>query len=940
MNNMFATYLSPHLSLSPQRQSSQASDNASVTTQSTVGSRGSKGSKGSKAKAQDYQVLITELQKHHTQFQQARSQLASSLLRMGDYHVRHGEYDEAMMALRDSLNENRNVVCSSLSSLPSLEISDTGDESLVSGMTASQWSGAHTPKSALSSVGSTTSSPYLSTVASNITKDTSSTSDPKTLEAQRKSLDDMVTTLSNLGKVHSLRGEDSEAMKYYDEKTKMQALRMNIEEQLSTGSAGCLGGPASVFFSEGHKSIMSEINEDVKALDDLFRGITFRKEKEPEPAKETVPKIQEENTRNEQDSKMSSSDRESDDRSAQSTSFDDLSSSAKSKKGNADTHRRRRMRVSVDTKTMESSHVLPPLRQTRRQSSSDGSSCDNELADAIDSYRTVIDSYGARTSEKYEKKYAEFLRKYESIQSTAAASQSSSDRSSSPVERDKHSPSSRQQTARRKQWQLALDIYESALSAQKEATSRIPFPPGTPRKRTASDFNQDAHTSIASTLIAMGGLYYKLNNVERELEKYSEALTVYQETLGRDHPHVAGTMKNIGMVLAEQGQLDEAMTKFQEAQRIYKSINVGRREGPCCDVASALSCMGNVQNRRGELDDALRLYGEALFTYKSASEHAREMGGRSRLALQEVASTLKIMGMVHTKRGEFDKAMSCFQEAIDIMRQNFNEKGSGPVVTSILSRIGGIFSKMGKLEEAMSHYQEAYDLATRTFGTADHPEVAQVLHYIGGIHQREGNLEEAMRCYKNSAKINQTCLGRNDPTAATTLVCIGSLHYIEKNLDSAMSYYKEALRLNRSAYGTKHPDVIPTMKSIALIHAKKENYDNAIAIFTEVLNIKCADVGRMHPEVAGAHKRIGNVHYQRGDLASADGEYRKALAIYQHSLGPDNQTTKSANAIVEKVGKEITDAQLNVGVCASTQQQSNSSSTSFFKRAPKGYESL
>ena len=91
---------------------------------------------------------------------------------------------------------------------------------------------------------------------------------------------------------------------------------------------------------------------------------------------------------------------------------------------------------------------------------------------------------------------------------------------------------------------------------------------------------------------------------------------------------------------------------------------------------------------------------------------------------QEVASTLKIMGMVHTNRGELDGAMTCFQGAIDILYENFNKKGSGPVVASILSRIGGIFYKMGKLDEAMSHYHEAYDLATRAYGKTDHPEVA------------------------------------------------------------------------------------------------------------------------------------------------------------------------------------------------------------------------
>ena len=195
MNNMFSSYLAPHLNISassPRRQPQQqpqCSDNASVAsfaTHSTAGSRSSRGSNnGNKgAKAQDYQVLVTELKKRHAHFQQARSQLASSLMRMGEYHVRQGEYDEAMMALRDRLNENRSVVCSGLNSLPSLEISDTGEESLVSGMTTvashSQWSGgANTPRGSCSaSVASSHASPYLASINAAASRDTHHSSNP------------------------------------------------------------------------------------------------------------------------------------------------------------------------------------------------------------------------------------------------------------------------------------------------------------------------------------------------------------------------------------------------------------------------------------------------------------------------------------------------------------------------------------------------------------------------------------------------------------------------------------------------------------------------------------------------------------------------------------------------------------------------------------------
>ena len=860
---MFSTYLN----LAKPRYNQ--SDNASVTTQSTAGSRSSRNSaKNSK----DYSVLLDELHKNQIKYKKSQSEFASSLSRMGEFHIRYGEYDEAMAAFHDSLTENRSVCSSSMPMVPSLaECSDNGDESVsfISGMTGSTGS----------------NSTYLSGVANTIDV----LSHPESIEIHRKSLKEMISTLSNLGKVHSLRGEDNLAMKYYEEKTKIQAVQTSIEDQL-TSSAGCLGGEpndrnGSGFFSEG-QNLMKEITEDVKALDELFKGISF--------LKETVNSVvNEHSNKNAKIEEETRSDVECEDNNdgieraeeffmpiknasteASRIEVDNASVYSASTEGSGSS------RISKRSTTKRSHKTLPTLRETRNAKE------DRELADAIDTYRNAIDSSTSQNCERHEKKYAEFLRRYKAgnIQAENILDMNCS------------------QHTKRKGWQLALEIYEAALSAKREATGRLPFPPGSPRKRTASDFNQEAHMGIASILITMGGLHYKLNNVDMELQKYNEALTVYENQFGWDHPHTAGTMKNIGMVLAEQGKFDEAMSKFKAAKKIYEAIN---SDCPCCDVASAMSCMAYVQSRRGDLDDALRLYGEALAMYKAVIRRTKEMGGSSRLAIQEVASTLKIMGMVHTKRGELGLSMACFQEAIDIMRVNFNEKGSGPVVTSILSRIGGIFYKMGKFDEAMSHYQEAYDLATRTYGTTEHPEVAQVLHYIGGIHQKQGDAAEAMKCYKNAAKIYQSKLGRNDPTVATTLVCIGSLLYIEKDIDGAMGYYTEALRLNRAAYGTSHPDVIPTMKSIALIQSKKENFDTAIEIFTEVRNIKCAQVGKIHPEVASAHKRIGNVHYQRGDLESAQKEYKQALSIYEQTLGRDHQSTMSSRVIVEKIGEEL-----------------------------------
>ena len=913
-----ASYLSPHLSIGKDRPPN-GSDTASVGSHRSSLSNKSKNS-------QDYQVLLQELRNNADVFHRARSAFASSLLKMGEFHCRNGEYDEALLALNEGLSENRNSACNSLSSLPSLEIAETGEESLVSGLTASQ--SFHGGQTSSWTVSSQTSSPsYLSAVQSK-TKDDSVDSKQGSQSAKSeeaiKSLNDLAQTLASLGKVHSLRGEDETAVKYYNEKTKVQALRIKYIEEQSVDNAGCQG-IGGVFGG----TILEEINEDVKALDELFRGFGFSLKEKIAEKSETRDDCEDSRSAS-QHSCSSSSSRKSSKKSRSETARSNVQVSTNDSEGNTSPSKARSLSISPQP-------PLPPIRQTRPETFSDGNPRgkvaqeDSELVDAIDSYRTTIDSFGGRNSERHERKYAEYVRKYESLKSSA-----SSRGGGSTVSSGNHSALAPDLQLQRREWKVALDVYESALSAQEEIVSRTNFGPGTPRKRTASEYGQEAQLSVASLLIAQGGLYYKLNHVQKELSKYREALKVYQDTLGRDHPHVAGTMKNIGMVMAEMGHYDEAMLMFKDAEVIYRSFDHTTHE-----VAGALSCMGNVHNRQGDFDGALKFYGDALAMYKLLSKRSRDAGLSAHLALQETASTLKVMGMVHTKLGKLDEAMLCFQEAIDIMRFNFDEMGSGPIVFSILSRIGGIFSKMNKLEEAMSHYHESYDVAARVFGTTDHPELAKILHLIGGIHQRENDKQEAMRCYKTAARIFQSTLGKDDPAIATTLVCIGSLHYVSNNLDQAMNYYNEALRINRLAYGTKHADVIPTMKSIAIIHAKKGSFDEAIGVFTQVLQIKSAEVGRSHPEVASAHKRLGNVYWQKGDTAAAEIQYSKALQIYSSCLGDDHETTRGVRAIVDKVLKELDDS-------ASTRQQTETNtdadaripSTSFFKRAPKGYESL
>jgi len=396
-----------------------------------------------------------------------------------------------------------------------------------------------------------------------------------------------------------------------------------------------------------------------------------------------------------------------------------------------------------------------------------------------------------------------------------------------------------------------------------------------------------------------------LNDVDEELQMYKEANAIYRLAYGQDHPYVAGTRKNIGMVLAERGEYEASMNQFEKAKSIYLAVNDGNEESR--DVASAISCMANVKNRMGELDGALVEYMKALDIYKSIVAKMQENDEEDISdAVRDVTSTIKIVGMVHAKKGDLDTAMSFFNEAMDVLR-NSASKGSRDKegTSSILTRIAGIHYKKGEYDKAMSTYSEAYDLATEANGNVNHPDIAGILHYIGGINHKQGRLSEAMSYYQEAVRIYQATLGPGNPAVATTLVCIGSIHYKQRQLDRSIMFYREAFRLNRDAYGLHHPDVAPTLKSIGMILAKKGDFTEAYDIFRDVLSIKCTVFGTCHPEVANAYKSLGNVHYKRGELADAEREYRHALSIYRRTKGENHKETVAARTTIEHLRQHM-----------------------------------
>jgi len=1097
----------------------------------------------------DYQVLRTSVEHHRRTVQEGRVDLAEKLDLLGEHHVRRKEYDQAMDAFTEALREKRSVFWNigncNMHNLPALESTTTRttcddgpattanenasvfSSSYLSGLSAGKNTNGNGNGNGPSARIRATSDDnifanidhdYTTTVRMAEDGDkphppASDSSPPQSdstdhVKLHDDTIDALVHTLRNMGNVHSLRGEQDEAMRYFTEVTTLRNQKLASEyvtacqdaddasvetrsflsgfsaggnvSAFSAGSAANNGGPAitpppagstTMITDDTSTSRMSEFNEDVRALDDLFRDISFRKGGEHVRTESSATTSLLSSCRS--PAAGSSSD-------AKRKSSSSRRRSKKHKHGGSPSSRGRhpgtasrrssynQLRVDTDlppsmrrnsthgagnssgssvhvpstpsnTKTCSSSayassssRAAASSRSTATQSevflsslTTGRSGISSAAQQALDKYRRALESYTTTQADpkvqQHDPKWRQHQERINSLalrvellpskrSNTSSTAGSGATRPTTTTTTDTTTSNTAQPAPEEQilELELALDIYRSVLVAHRELSSTasdddlhqhvsIPFTVsssssssslGSSTESSSSSLSRSPNSSttqasrrprrhelasqMASTLICIGQVSYRLGQRDAELDAYRRAKAVYATAFGHQHVFVAGTRKNMGMCLAEAGHYDQAQRQFELAMAIYlrhanssntntnsntantnsntmndnqdtapneeTNLNAGRNR----DVASILSCIGNVKNRIGELDAALTRYVQALQVYKSLYTHARQTHPvddiRRIEALRDVSSTLKVIGMVHAKQGEYDDALTFFVEALDLLQHHEQqqttaaaalqnsaeeetaddsstqssssssltaakvaaEKGLQETTASVLTRIASIHLKKGHLDDAMTAYRHAYDITVQTRGnTTNHPEIAGILHYIGGIYHKRSEYDEAMACYQESIRIYHSTLGSEHPTVAGTLVMVGSIHYKRRQLDQAMMFYREALRLNREAYGMHHPDVAPILKSIGTILTKKGEYHAAYDIFRDVLSVKVTVYGTDHAEVASAYKSLGNVHYKLQELADAERQYRHALSIYRRCKGDDHPDTISAKTTIE-----------------------------------------
>ena len=289
----------------------------------------------------------------------------------------------------------------------------------------------------------------------------------------------------------------------------------------------------------------------------------------------------------------------------------------------------------------------------------------------------------------------------------------------------------------------------------------------------------------------------------RQTAQYHDLSALYTATLQRN-PGCWMAHYNLGIVLSEQGEADQAIEHYAQAVALRP------------DYAEAHYNLGRLLVEHGQLADAIAHYERAAAINPADAEAQNNLGvtlfgiGRADDAIAHYRKALEIrpdyaeascnLANALIAKGDFDGAIARYTACLALIPDQ--EEAQYNLASALLRK--------GRTDEAIVEYQEMLQM---------HPESADAHANLGSAWLAKGRVRDAMAEYTKALQISPE-----------NLAALSNLAWVlATSSDSSLRNGSEAVRLaeradSASSRSDKHPTVL---RILAAAYAEAGQFDEA-----------------------------------------------------------------------------------------------------------------
>jgi tetratricopeptide (TPR) repeat protein len=360
------------------------------------------------------------------------------------------------------------------------------------------------------------------------------------------------------------------------------------------------------------------------------------------------------------------------------------------------------------------------------------------------------------------------------------------------------------------------------------------------------------------------------------MEVLSQAVAKIDTSFG-EQPEIKAAVKDtIGGTYRRLARYQEAETLLRSAVELRKQV-----QGEHPEVASSLTNLGMVMFDKGDYESAESLHRESLAMTR------RLLGNEH----QDVARGLNNLGMALWYKGDYQGAAEVQVEALSIYR-----KILGPDHRSIanaLNNVGAVMADHGDYAGAEPFFRDALAMDRRIHGE-EHVAVANDLNNLANLLTDKADYEESEKLFRQSLAMKRKLLGDRHPSVGWDLSDLGASLARKGDYERAEPLLREAVAMQRELSGSSHRDVGVSLTELADLLGEKGEAESSLSFHEEACRIFETAFGPDHWRLALARSNYGASLTKLGRYAQAEELLLAAYPVLETKFGGEHWRTRRA----------------------------------------------